>query len=288
MQERITFWKATGAGNDFVLVDNRSLTLKADPATLAPTLCSRHFGVGADGLILLEPSSSADFLMRYYNADGSTGGMCGNGGRCAARLAFHLGVGGRFMRMEALEYVYAAEILQDTVKLAMKDVSGIRVEEKIRIGSTVRKVWYLDTGAPHAVVFADGLESVNVEGLGKKIRHHEAFAPGGANADFVEIEGASALSLRTYERGVESETMACGTGAIAAAVVAEYCREVEPPVSVRVKSGETLIVNFSREGSTITSISLEGPASILFKGKLICESTDAHSIIVDLSTDSLV
>ena len=213
--------------------------------------------------------------------------MCGNGGRCAARLAFHLGVAGRVMRMEALEYVYAAEILQHTVKLSMKDASAIRVEENVWIGGVPRKVWYLDTGAPHAVLFTDALESVDVVGLGKEIRHHQAFAPSGANADFVEIKGASALSLRTYERGVESETMACGTGAIAAAVAAEYCRKVSPPVTVRVKSGETLRVDFIREGPTITSISLEGSAIILFEGKLIYESINARSAIVDVSTASL-
>jgi diaminopimelate epimerase len=190
------------------------------------------------------------------------------------------------MRMQALDYVYGVEILQDTVKLATKDVLAIRVEESIQIGGVRRSVWYLDTGAPHAILFVDDLQSVDVQGLGREVRHHQAFAPLGANADFVTTEGASALSLRTYERGVESETLACGTGAIAAAVAAEYCRKVVPPVTVRVKSGESLSVTFSREGQTVTSISLEGSARILFEGKLIYESIHAHSAVVDLSTAS--
>jgi diaminopimelate epimerase len=288
MRERIHFWKATGAGNDFVLIDNRPLTLKGDPGSLARSLCSRHFGVGADGLILLEPSSNADFLMRYFNADGSSGGMCGNGGRCAARLAFYLGVAGNRMRMEALDFVYAAEIFQESVRLAMKDVSGVRSEDNIQLGGAERSVWYVDTGAPHAVLFADQLDSLDVQGLGKELRYHQAFAPAGANADFVKIEGASSLSLRTYERGVESETLACGTGAVAAAVAARYHGEIAPPVNVRVRSGETLCVDFTQQGSRLTLISLQGSARILFEGNLICDSADAHSTIVDLSTTPLV
>ncbi|MDH3252346.1 MAG: diaminopimelate epimerase [Ignavibacteria bacterium] len=285
IQHHLKFAKATGAGNDFILIDNRSLAFDSDRSLLARTLCSRHFGIGADGLILLEPSTRADFLMRYYNADGSFGGMCGNGGRCAARFAFHLGIAGTAMTMEALDFLYSAEILHETVRLRMKDPSRVMLDKGIVVLNQPHSVCFMDTGAPHVVVFSDALDSLDVEHLGKEIRYHHVFAPEGTNVNFVHATGASStISIRTYERGVEAETLACGTGAVASAVVAHLSRKVTPPVTVRVRSGEDLIVDFHHSGEDITSVSLEGSASIIFRGNVLYESDGVISRIVDPSS----
>jgi diaminopimelate epimerase len=276
MLHTIQFTKASGAGNDFVLVDNMRNEIAFDKAKLARAVCSRYFGVGADGLILLEPSSRSDFFMRYYNADGSYGGMCGNGGRCVARYAFLKGVARAKMKFEALDHVYTAEVVGAEVKLSMKDPSEIRSNVQIPVDGQALVGHTINTGSPHVVLFEDAIESADVTGLGRKIRHHAMFLPEGTNVDFVGISSEGILRIRTYERGVEAETLACGTGAVASAIIASLEKGAASPVRLRVQSGEELRVSFESRGSSIRDVVLEGSAYVLFTGTLTYDdATDA-------------
>jgi len=270
MTHRLQFTKASGAGNDFVLLDATRAPLPVAHAPLARAVCDRHFGVGADGLLVLEPSARADFLMRYYNADGSYGGMCGNGGRCAARFAFLEGIAGRHQRFEALDYVYEADVAESgSVRLHMKDPSGLRTGLRLSVGRA-RPVegTFIDTGAPHLVVFAEDLDHLDVKHLGRALRRDPAFAPEGTNVNFVS-GGGSTVRIRTYERGVEAETLACGTGSVASALVASGRETLESPVRVAVRSGEELLVHFEGTSGSWHHIALEGSAHILFKGTIL-------------------
>lgn len=268
----IAFTKASGAGNDFVLVDNFSGALKLDFPSFARAVCDRHFGVGADGLLVLEKSSTADFTMHYFNADGSWGGMCGNGGRCIARFAQMAGIAGPRQRFEALGYVYDADIGPVNVRLGMKNPGPLRNGLKIPVGATTHEASFLDTGAPHVVIFAQDPAATDVAGIGRAIRNHPLFQPEGTNVNFVRRTGPSSIDLRTYERGVEAETLACGTGSVASALVAAATFGMPSPVSVRVRSGEDLMVHFTGAPGLWTDVRLEGSAHMLFTGSLIFQT----------------
>jgi diaminopimelate epimerase len=280
----IRFAKASGAGNDFVLINNLSGELTLDQAGLARMLCARHVGIGADGLIVLEKSAKADIRMMYYNADGSYGGMCGNGGRCAAAFAHALGVAGSRMTIEALDFIYEAEMLSSgRVRLHMKNPARLRTGREVSLDGRTYTVHTIDTGAPHVILFVDDLANEEVDHKGRGFRYHEAFAPEGSNVNFVKMTGASSVSVRTYERGVEAETLACGTGSVASAILASVIHGIEPPVAVKVQSGETLDVGFIRNGVEYTNIILEGGASILFRGNILIDSTGSIISTEDLS-----
>ena len=270
----VKFTKMTGAGNDFVLIDNMNRTLPIDWPTFAPVACNRRYGIGADGLLVLEPSSQASFTMRYFNADGSEGGMCGNGGRCAAQY-FMRTEALKDVRFEALNYIYSARQLGDRVELKMKDPSGLNSNVLIDVlGERVRVHW-IDTGAPHAILFKDeltetSLRMLNASGMneiGKIIRYHPAFSPGGTNVDLVEVNGDGSISMRTYERGVEDETLACGTGAVACSAIVALLKGAIPPVSVQTRSNEILKVNFTLRGDRVSGVTLEGSARPVFSGQ---------------------
>jgi diaminopimelate epimerase len=265
----IPFTKASGAGNDFVIVDNRDKFLPADLSTFARRICSRHFGVGADGLLILDNSSSAHFKMHYYNSDGSYGGMCGNGGRCLARYAFTNGITPRKMSFESLDFIYRAEVIDDLVSLSMKDPLGLRPLPTHPWGATISRAFYIDTGSPHVVAFVAGVKDIAVASLGSRIRHDPLFAPSGTNVNFVEVMSNNSLRLRTYERGVEAETLACGTGTVAAGIVANQYFGTRFPVKVRVESGECLTVRATVVSGQVRFPELEGSAHILFSGKLL-------------------
>ncbi|HTR99625.1 MAG TPA: diaminopimelate epimerase, partial [Bacteroidota bacterium] len=186
MTIRLPFTKASGAGNDFVLLNAMSGPPLPDCAPLARAACDRRFGVGGDGLLVIAPSARADFLMLYYNADGSSGGMCGNGGRCIARFAFMEGIAGRHQRFEALGHVYEADVAENgTVRLHMKDPAGLRTGLRLTIGGRALEGTFIDTGAPHLVVFAGDLEGLDVTRTGRELRQDPLFAPGGTNVNFV-------------------------------------------------------------------------------------------------------
>lgn len=278
MIHEITFVKMSGAGNDFVVIDNMRSALPADIVQLARAVCSRHFGIGADGLLLIEPAVRADFTMKYYNADGSYGGMCGNGGRCAARFALLTGLAGSHVRFSALDHVYAADVSGSTVRLAMKPPQRLRTNLQIRLPDGIIDGAFVDTGAPHVIIFRDDVDNIDVTGMGRAIRNHEMFFPDGCNVNVASILTHDSLALRTYERGVEGETLACGTGAVASAVMLAAVRGFQPAITVYVKSGERLVVHLQSDGTNITGAALEGSAHIVFSGSFLYD-TDRNAIV---------
>jgi len=265
----LAFAKMTGAGNDFIVVDDRGGAIGEDARELAKQLCRRRLSVGADGLILIVPSTRCAFRMRYFNADGSEADMCGNGGRCAARFAFDHGIAGRALSFESRSGVHEAEIVDDeNVRLSMVDPRAIILDFTLTALGKKLHVHRVNTGVPHAVLEVDDLEAVNVVELGRAIREHGAFMPEGTNADFVTVRGEHALDLRTYERGVEDETLACGTGAVAAAVTMAAIGKVRPPVSVATAGGWRLDVGFFMSDLGFSGVTLAGDARTIYEGRI--------------------
>lgn len=262
----LNFTKMNGAGNDFVMVDNRDLRYALDKAAIA-RLCDRHRGIGGDGLIAVEPATDgADFKMRYYNADGGEAEMCGNGARCFARFASKVANKTGSIRFETLAGVIGAELIGDQVRLAMSAPHSLAMGTELNVDGDKLKVHFLNTGVPHAVVFVDDLEKTEVFRLGRALRYHEHFAPKGTNANFVgELSGGD-IAIRTYERGVEGETQACGTGVTAAALLFAKLTGAASPVNVQVRGGEILSVGFEADGDTWKSVTLTGPADFVFEG----------------------
>jgi len=287
--EHIDFLKMSGAGNDFVVIDNRRETV-TEPAPFARVVCDRHRGVGADGLLLLENSKRSDFQMKYYNADGSYGGMCGNGGRCISRFAYLKEiVRSTEMTFDALDYVYRAKVLNDEVRLTMKNPSDMRSNEMLPLDGINIISHYIDTGSPHCVIFLDQnkdiggtLRDLNVSGIGRTIRHHKSFSPKGTNVNFVERGDSNTIRIRTYERGVEAETLACGTGSVASAIIANQLGGVDAPVIVQTQSGESLQVDFQNRGKSVyEQVTLFGSAHVTFTGA-IRYNPSTHSIVDQL------
>jgi len=262
----LSFTKATGAGNDFVIIDEFEVPLEVDPGLVARALCDRHFGIGADGLLLIRPHAGEAFEMRYFNADGSSGGMCGNGGRCAARYAHERGLASGTLRFQALDYVYRAEVAGESIRLSMKDPRIVNADLVLQSGDALYRGHLLDTGAPHLVVFSEHLDALDVVTVGRALRHHPDLAPKGANINFVAVGSDGVMTLRTYERGVEDETLACGTGSVASATAGVLFGGLDSPVAVRVRSGELLTVQLKRERDCVSAVILEGPARLLYTG----------------------
>ncbi len=272
----IAFEKMSGTGNDFVIIDNRSAGIPpADQAELARKICRRMFSVGADGLILIEDSTKADFGWNFYNADGSVAEMCGNGSRCAARFAYrHKIVTSKKMTIETLAGVVEAEICEeeDIVRVKMTQPFDFRLDISLELGEEERLVAYVNTGVPHAVIFVQE-DDVPVKTWGRKVRFHELFEPKGANANFVKLLPDGKLMVRTYERGVEGETMACGTGAVASALLASILKGVESPVDVVTSGGAELKIYFDlHDGPVAENIFLQGPTRLICTGNLIAEA----------------
>lgn len=273
----LAFTKLNGAGNDFVALDDRGGELgDIDRGSLARFLCDRHFGIGADGIIILASSTIADVQMQYYNADGSAGGMCGNGGRCTAVFARSVGCKGDVLNIEALDFVYRAEFTTHGIRLHMKDPAGIFRGIRVQTPEGALTVHAINTGSPHVVQFVTDLKAVRVESTGRMLREHARFAPEGTNVNFVETLDKSVIAMRTYERGVEAETLACGTGSVASAVLAHLEYGLRPPIRVRTWGGDLLRVDFTMQGPRITDVVLEGPAVIVFSGKVFYDSIKAN------------
>ncbi len=272
----IDFVKTTGAGNDFVLVDNRSGNYKLDWVTLAPRICNRRYGIGADGILIVETNSKATFTMVYYNADG-TYGMCGNGGRCAALYVMDSEKLNQ-VTFDAFGHTYTCERLtQERLQLRMKDPKDIRLNMRLDVHNQTLPVHFIDTGAPHAVLLFDELpeqlveeiENQGINEIGREVRRAELFAPDGANVNIVKVIDKNSISLRTYERGVEDETLACGTGSVASAIVGSIVRGLTSPVIVNTRSNERLKVSFRLEGETPRFVFLEGAAKMVFTGQFV-------------------
>jgi diaminopimelate epimerase len=264
----IKFSKLTAAGNDFVLIDNRkNIVAEKDYSNIAKKLCNRRYSVGGDGLILLEKSVAKDFKMKYFNSDGSHASMCGNGGRSVAKFAYSLGAVDAKMTFETDAGIINAEILPcDKVKLDLYDPKDLKQNIKIKVDKKKFDVDFINTGVPHAVIFVDDVENINVFKYGRKIRHHKTFAPTGTNVDFVEVAKDNTLLVRTYERGVEDETLACGTGVTASGIISVLKGFTKSPVNIIARGGDKLSVSLRNTNSIVRNVMLEGPAVISFKG----------------------
>ena len=251
------FYKYQGTGNDFVLIDNRQQQFPKNDTKQIAHLCDRKFGIGADGLILLEDHDSVDFTMVYYNSDGQPSSMCGNGGRCIVHFARHLGVITDAATFEAIDGMHSAQLDGDRVSLKMNDVDHITAGE----GHV-----FLDTGSPHHVEMVTGLENYDVFAKGRHIRQ-QIYGSAGSNVNFVEAaQGTSDFKVRTYERGVEDETLSCGTGVTAVALAMHFQQKTtENQVRLHTPGGE-LTVTYTPTNSGYTNIYLEGPATQVFKG----------------------
>jgi diaminopimelate epimerase len=264
------FTKMNGAGNDFVMLDNRELKLNLSRPEIA-ALCDRHRGIGADGLICVERATGeGDFRMRYYNADGGEAEMCGNGARCFGRFVNHLHQGSLSrVRFETLAGLIEAELIGNEVRLEMSQPHGLQLNLALQAAGAELCVHRLNTGVPHAVVVVPDLAAVEVRTLGSALRHHQAFAPKGSNANFMVARGPSQIAIRTYERGVEDETLACGTGMVACALIHHELSGEPGPIAVTVAGGDTLRVGFERVAAgEYRKVTLLGPADITFSGQI--------------------
>ncbi|OBX26237.1 diaminopimelate epimerase [Gelidibacter algens] len=254
-----TFYKYQGTGNDFVMIDNRLLTFDKNDARHVAFLCDRRFGIGGDGLILLENHSEVDFKMVYFNADGNQSSMCGNGGRCIVAFAKFLGIIESATTFEAIDGKHHAEVEKEAVKLQMQDV---KVLEKF--DSHV----FLNTGSPHHVQLEDDLRNLDIKAIGSKIRYGAPYNTEGSNVNFVSKISEDVFSVRTYERGVEDETLSCGTGVTAVALAMNYMGQTDKNLITLETEGGTLVVSFEKVGQGYKNIWLTGPAVQVFKGEL--------------------
>lgn len=272
--ERIAFAKLSGAGNDFVVIDNRQKVVPDDLENFIRKVCTRRISVGADGLLLVEKSDVADFRMRYFNSDGSEAETCGNGARCIARFANNEGIVSDKMTFETKAGIYSAEMVGKNVKLNMSDAFDLRLSFPIELSDATYTISFVNSGVPHAVFFVDDLENTNVFKLGSETRYHKDFAPKGTNANFIKVKDKHNIDIRTYERGVEDETLACGTGSIASAIIASALGKVDSPVTLHTKSGFPLKIYFDLDPNGAKNVYLEGDARIVYKGYLLDEAWD--------------
>ena len=265
----IEFFKMSGSGNDFILIDNRQGTLAVGSVVeFVKSVCERKVSVGADGLIIIEPSDRVDFRWRFFNADGSEVEMCGNGGRCAARFAYLMGIAGGKMSFETGAGIIDAEVRGDIVKLRLTDPRDLVMNDQIQIKNQTLFVHSLNTGVPHVVHFVRDPDGFDVFNTGRAIRYHEHYQPAGTNANFVMVLDSHTLRVRTYERGVEDETLACGTGSVASALIAARKGQVESPVDVRVQGGEILRIYFEMTSDGFAKVYLEGKVKVVYQGRL--------------------
>jgi diaminopimelate epimerase len=257
-----------GAGNDFILIDNRAGEVDLNRSQIA-RLCDRHRGIGADGVLLLEnPSDHADFRMRYFNADGGEAEMCGNGARCFARFAQKMAGAEEKISFETPAGVISAELAGDLVTLRMTEPSDLRLGVPLSLGSQKTMVHFINSGVPHVVVPVAKVDGVDVRREGSVIRHHEMFSPKGANVNFIEKRGPDKIAVRTYERGVEDETLACGTGVVASALIFAATENVKEPITVIARGGDELRVAFERTDKQFRNVTLTGPAEFVFEGTI--------------------
>jgi diaminopimelate epimerase len=265
----LCFSKYAGCGNDFILVDNRTLFFPTENRQIIRRLCERSFGVGADGLILIEQSTSADFKMRIFNCDGSEAEMCGNGIRCLFKFILELGYPSQAYTIEVMGKQLHLAPDQENVSVEMAQPSNMAWHIDLAVDGKILQVHHLDTGVPHAVYFLADIEKIDVNGIGAKIRYHPTFLPKGANANFAKCKTNGTLQVRTYERGVEHETLACGTGATATALAAAKIYGWESPIVVETRSGENLKIGFQFDNQGMpTQVTMSGPASFVFRGEI--------------------
>ncbi len=256
-----------GAGNDFVLLDNRAQEIKLTRDQIV-RLCDRHRGVGADGVLILVPSRTgkADWAWDFYNRDGSTGEMCGNGARCFARFVQKtVGINGSF-KFETEAGIITASLDGERVTVNLTTPNGLKLGERVKLSTGETTIHSLDTGVPHAVLYVPDADQAMVQSLGPEIRRHPHFGPRGTNVNFVQVLGPNHIRVRTFERGVEGETLACGTGVSASAMISARVHHFASPVKVQVQGGDTLVVSFTDRGGAFDEVRLTGPAEFVFAG----------------------
>ena len=258
-----------GAGNDFIVVDNRSKTIKLSREQVV-RLCDRHRGIGADGFLILIPSASgkADWAWDFYNSDGSSGEMCGNGARCFARFVQKRTGASSGVTFETGAGIITASFQGDRVTVNLTEPEGLRLDEQVALSNGAQKIHSLNTGVPHAVLFVPDADKAMVLQLGPEIRRHTHFAPKGTNVNFVQVLGPDHIRVRTFERGVEGETLACGTGVTASALISSRVHGFHSPVKVQVQGGDQLEVSFNQSNGRFGDVQLTGPAEFVFEGRI--------------------
>lgn len=269
----LSFVKMQGSGNDFVLIEAKS-AFRVSPGFVR-NICDRKFGIGADGVLVISSSRKADRRMRIFNADGSEAEMCGNGARCSVLwTAAAIGRGRRSVTLETNAGLVRGEVTGNLVRLKMTDPEDIRLDIHVAVSGKDYEADYVNTGVPHAVIEVNALDDVPVRDIGRQIRHHKIFSPAGTNVDFIHRQADGMVRIRTYERGVEDETLACGTGSVASAIISVINHEgsgtqakLTHHVSVKTKSGEVLSVDFKMSKKKVYDVWLEGQAGIVFEGK---------------------
>jgi diaminopimelate epimerase len=268
---KIDFYKMVASGNDFVLIDRRKVNFSPD-RKIIQQICSRKFGVGSDGLLLIENSRKADFRMRIFNPDGSEPTMCGNGARCAALYYFTISKKKEATVETGAGILNAQSISENRVKIRMTEPHSLETDVHLDVQGTRYIINFIDTGVPHAVIFSNDIDNIDLKKVGPLIRFHDDLAPEGANVNFVKVLDKNSIKIRTYERGVEDETLACGTGSVASAVV--YGNEtpeidLSRTINVHTRSGEILKIYFKFKDNKFHDVWLEGQARFVFSGNLV-------------------
>lgn len=266
----LEFTKMSGAGNDFILADNRRGDLHLTPAQVE-RLCHRQFGIGADGLMLLVPATEAgaDWAWQFWNSDGSDAAMCGNGARCFARYVQRVTSWSRpSVSFQTGAGLIRAEFDGERVTVNLTPPSGLRLAESVPVGDQTLEVHSVNTGVPHAVVYVPDADRAMVQERGRALRFHPHFGPKGTNVNFVQLKGPNHIRVRTYERGVEGETLACGTGVSASALISARVHRFQSPVRVQVQGGDELRVAFTERDGVFSDVRLNGPATFVFEGRI--------------------
>ncbi|MBU0768733.1 MAG: diaminopimelate epimerase [Proteobacteria bacterium] len=268
--KKIEFYKMSGSGNDFIIIDNRNNIVDENGlSNFIAKVCRRKMAVGADGMILVENTDSADFKWRFFNSDGSVAEMCGNGARCVARFAYLNNIAGSNMSFETLAGIVKAEVIEERVKVKMTDPLELKADDTIELKNGLASICSINTGVPHVVIVRDSIDDVDIVKIGREIRYHDQFSPAGTNVNFVCHIKDNTIAIRTYERGVEDETLACGTGAAASAIVMAHKMKIDAPLSVLTRSGGYLNIFFKEKEGQYYDIYLEGDARIIYKAQLL-------------------
>jgi len=264
----LRFTKMNGAGNDFILFDNRTGDIDLGRNQIAQ-LCDRHRGIGADGILLLEkPTNGADFRMRYFNADGGEADMCGNGARCFARFANKIGGRKAKISFETPAGVISAELKGNLVTLRMTEPTDLQLNIGLPMAAENRTVHVINSGVPHVVIPVAKIDDAEVRHEGAAVRYHKMFSPTGTNVNFIEKRGPNKIAIRTYERGVEDETLACGTGIVAGALIFAASEKSSSPITVLAWGGDELEVGFEKVEGDFRNVTLTGPAKFVFEGTI--------------------
>jgi diaminopimelate epimerase len=267
--QKIPFFKMCGSGNDFIIIDNRQHGVDENnlPEFIA-AVCRRKMSVGADGIILVEDSDTVDFKWRFFNSDGSVGEMCGNGARCVARFAYENRIADEKMAFETLAGIISAQVIGDRVKIKMTDPSPALLDQSLDIEGRQVTFSSINTGVPHVVIPVADVDTADVVPLGRLMRWHAAFQPEGTNVNFISSRKPGTFAIRTYERGVEDETLACGTGSVAGALIMAMTSGAVSPVYIITRSNCVLTIYFKKESNGFRDVFLEGDARIIYRGQL--------------------